>query len=867
MNPWKGNVAPAFFPALLVGAAAVAVPAGLALLYDSAPSNQTRITVVHSDPSQVERFADTVSVAVGDPATGLDLAKMPPANLDWQANISVPTISDFTLSLSYWKEGELIARHTVPVEPSQREVSIRVMGNPVGPIAFVETGAGFQMIQQNQQSFLKGVGFDYTRLDQNAQGQWFKYVDPMIANLGANAIRTYGIPWADGNVNTPGSPAYQAKDTSDMLAFAAQHNIKVLVGVFVDGSATNARVQQFIHLVQQDPNFSSVLGYCVGNEVALNLFPRVEQLVQLTKAQMTTPAQVRPVMTALPVVNAEFVPTVNQQIPSIDWLGINNFYGCYGNVCGGGYLNHQAAWLQQAGFKKPWAITEYYTYDLYAQDMPGQVLNGGNRYLLELNSTLNAQNYANSYTQYISSPSAMQAGCVGGFMLNFGPPHNSKLVASWLEPMTYTGPFTPFVNPPWNNGADKYFTLQAVDAIAQVYGGTVGPPGPQIVLGADQDLQGISCTWKATTTSPGQKLVPGQQGVTATVSASSALGLTFQWYLIGGSADGFSGDITGAGTNPQSYIAATSFFVGNGSTTQQGQVQTNTITFTVPNTTHLTNNYQLRVIVSDPNKKAATAVVGFAIGTPTASEGLAWRNNTSQASVVWFLQNGTVSSSANLGIPPSTVWVPSATGDVSGNGVSDLIWRNSQTGAIVIWFLDQNQHLISTASPGTVADASWQMVDAADANGDGTADILWFNTTTKLMVQWLLSPSGSVLQSRVIGTGPKGWSPRAARSINGSPIADILWQSSGATTQVAIWFMNSSGAVTSSRITGPAITSDWQLRTCARVFAAEQSAIFQHAGDGNVFYWRLATDGSLIATGSLGHISPEVWTAFGGCRF
>ncbi len=127
-------------------------------------------------------------------------------------------------------------------------------------------------------------------------------------------------------------------------------------------------------------------------------------------------------------------------------------------------------------------ITEYYSYDIQAPDMPYQVLNGGNKYMLELNSTLNAQNYANSYSKYIVSAAAKQAGSIGDFMLNYRPPHNSKLVASWLQPFAYSGAFTPFINPPWNKGADTYRRFAATDAIASLYGGSFGSVCPQIVL-------------------------------------------------------------------------------------------------------------------------------------------------------------------------------------------------------------------------------------------------------------------------------------------------------------------------------------------------------------------------------------------------
>lgn len=572
------------------------------------------IRVRHESIDHLLEFADSKRIVVDttEVARLADTGQIPISE-----EVTIPGVKSHArrVHVTYFKGSEVVGEAEAEVDLTDGNEVVSFHGNPVGPYALVSNDHGHHLTSSGQQMFIKGVGFDYTRFDQNSSGQWFKYVDPMIADLGANAIRTYGTPWTDGGANTPGSPAYQAQDVSAMLAFAAKHKITVLVGVFVDGSATDTRVQEFVQAIQNDRNFASVLGWCVGNEVGEPNFPRVEQLIKLIKAGMKSTKQVRPVMTALPAVSSGYIATINKTMPSLDWLGINVFYGCFDSAhCGGGYLNTQAASLANGGWKKPWVITEYYSYDIQAPDMPGQVLNGGNRYMLEANSTLNAQNYANSYSQYIASASAKKAGSVGGFMLNFGPPHNSKLVASWLEPLTYTGEFTPFVNPPWNHGADQYYRLEAVDAIAAIYGGRTGSQVPQIVLGADGDPQGITCTWKATLKSPGQKLAAGQSNVTASVMASSSQSLTFNWYLVGGNgADGYSGNIAGPGTNPQAYGQPTTIFLGNGTSAAQGKgVTQNTITFKVPSAT-TKNNYQLRVIVVDPRGGAATSSVAFAL--------------------------------------------------------------------------------------------------------------------------------------------------------------------------------------------------------------------------------------------------------------
>ncbi|HRI44424.1 MAG TPA: hypothetical protein PLL78_07630 [Fimbriimonadaceae bacterium] len=573
-----------------------------------------RVKIEYTSPGDVRRFATEYRLTPlahgGRPLRSSTTHRI-------EQSVEIPNVPGDAVALLFefiGGGGGIVGQTRVPVDFSDGAETVQLHGNPAGYVHFVENDSDTTIMIGSTSVFIAGVGFDYTQLDEVNPGQWMAYVDPGIANLGANCIRLYGLPWNSGGVTNPGSPAYQAQFTSDMLAYAAAHGMYVLVGVYVDGSATTSRVTDFVNLIQGDPNFSRVIGYCVGNEVDSGFFSTVNNLASTIKALQTTPAQVRPIMTALPSVSEGFVATIQAQMPNLDWLGVNTFYGHFDALhAGGGYLNTQAASLASGGWTKPWAITEYYSYDIQAPDMPNQVMNGASKgYMLECNSTLNAQNYANSYSQYIASADAKSKGSVGGFMLNYGPPHNSKLVASWLEPWAYTGQFTPFYNPPWNNGANQFIRFAATDAVAAIYGGSFPNPCPQIVLGADNDPQGISCSFKATLTGPGVAQAGGAQ-ITATVIAQDSETLSFMWYLIGGTSAGFNGDITAPGLNPQAYEEPTTYFLGTGvSTPGTGNQVSNTLTVDLPAPKNAaSNNYQLRVIVSDPSGGGATAAIGF----------------------------------------------------------------------------------------------------------------------------------------------------------------------------------------------------------------------------------------------------------------
>lgn len=564
-----------------------------------------RVRVRHDITSSIPVGVDQIRVtAIGRAGTTKSVAYPEDVELSVPGDVR-------EVRVEYLEAGVVVDTVDVEIDLSDGKEDIVLEGTPTAYVSFVKNDSGYQIKVGTQKLVIRGVGFDYTQLDQTANGQWFGYVQA-IAPTGANCIRLYGLPWTDSGV---GSPSYQYQFTSQMLAHAARNNLYVLVGVYVDGSATTSRVSQFVNLIQNDANFNRVIGYCVGNEVAAAYFPTVNSLASTIKTLFSQqPSRVRPIMSAFPAVSSGFVSSIKSAMPNLDWIGVNTFSGSFdASHSGGGYLNTQAQSLSSGGWAKPWAITEYYSYDIQAPDMPNQVLNGASKgYMLELNSTANAQNYANSYTNYIVSTEARSAGSVGGFVLNFGAPHNSKLVASWLEPFMYVGRFTPFVNPPWSGG-NQYLRLAAVDAVTRIYGGTVANPCPQIVLGTDGDPQGISCSFKATLSSGGVAQAGGAS-VQATVVARDAEPLTFAWYLVGGSAaSGYSGDITAPGKNPQAYEEPTTVYVGPGTSTSLGGSQTqNTVSFTLPTPQQAaSNNYQLRVVVSDPYGGAATAAIGF----------------------------------------------------------------------------------------------------------------------------------------------------------------------------------------------------------------------------------------------------------------
>jgi hypothetical protein len=123
--------------------------------------------------------------------------------------------------------------------------------------------------------------------------------------------------------------------------------------------------------------------------------------------------------------------------------------------------------------------------------------------------------------------------------------------------------------------------------------------------------------------------------------------------------------------------------------------------------------------------------------------------NTAGSTAAWLMNGTAVTSSAILSSDPT--WLVTRVADFSGDGKEDLLWRNTVVGQTAIWI--QNG-LGPTSSAVILADANWcAMPLAADFNGDGKADILWRNTSTGQTAIWLMNGTAA-LSSAIVLSDP-----------------------------------------------------------------------------------------------------------------
>lgn len=315
------------------------------------------------------------------------------------------------------------------------------------------------------------------------------------------------------------------------------------------------------------------------------------------------------------------IPNPKTQLPNIDIIGDNTFYGEFNGVGGGGGLRQSAGIIGNLGSNQAWAITEYYSYDI-----PGPVTQtiGSQTYTLELNSTLKGAEYLSNWNWIDTNlVGASKSTNLGGFVLNWAMPVFSGIQYYWKHSYIYPDAI------PGGTTIDGRTTTTALRnetqyQVAKAYSGSESGEKsllgtnlpPQIGTAGDSDPQGIfdanivssGSSWKWTQSASGTSVTAGQQ-ITASINVTDPDGdtMTLKWYLVGGQGRNLTASQPAGDWSSNGFFNSASQELTVVSATDSGAKQT--YVFNLPAGLPSGNVYQLRVIISDTNGNAATAAV------------------------------------------------------------------------------------------------------------------------------------------------------------------------------------------------------------------------------------------------------------------
>jgi hypothetical protein len=128
--------------------------------------------------------------------------------------------------------------------------------------------------------------------------------------------------------------------------------------------------------------------------------------------------------------------------------------------------------------------------------------------------------------------------------------------------------------------------------------------------------------------------------------------------------------------------------------------------------------------------------------------------------VTWYLSGTSLLSSVVLSPsgPLDPAWKVVAVDDLDRNGRPDLVMQHSTTGMIVIWFMNGVQLTRSAmTTPTGPLDPRWEVVAAADVNGDGRKDLIFQHAVTGQVLAWYMSGTTSTTSTMSTFFTPDGW--------------------------------------------------------------------------------------------------------------
>jgi len=194
---------------------------------------------------------------------------------------------------------------------------------------------------------------------------------------------------------------------------------------------------------------------------------------------------------------------------------------------------------------------------------------------------------------------------------------------------------------------------------------------------------------------------------------------------------------------------------------------------------------------------------------------LLWRQTGSGLLVIWYM-NGLYLDSSAYTYPnsvPDMNWVVEGTGDLSGDGRSDILWRNRVTGQLLVWAMDGRTRTSAVfLNPDRVADTQWYVAGIGDFNNDGRGDLLWRNTAGSLYV-WFMNgttrTSGAYLTPNFIDPA---WRIATVGDIDGDGRTDLIWRHSTGGWLTA-WFLNGTTLSRSAFLNPDRLTDmSWAIR-------------------------------------------------------
>jgi uncharacterized delta-60 repeat protein len=171
-----------------------------------------------------------------------------------------------------------------------------------------------------------------------------------------------------------------------------------------------------------------------------------------------------------------------------------------------------------------------------------------------------------------------------------------------------------------------------------------------------------------------------------------------------------------------------------------------------------------------------------------------WHNVNDGRLLFWYIDGDSLKGFQFLPYTMGPPWIVATTFDADGNGTQDIAYYNSTTGVARVMQHDNatvlGQYDIATLLPGT---GTLRVVAAGDANNDGDDELILFNSATGQIQAW--NVSGATVASTINYPDTQVTSPAynlvsTKTDFNNDGLKDLLWHNPTPTGVFSVWFMN-----------------------------------------------------------------------------
>jgi len=178
---------------------------------------------------------------------------------------------------------------------------------------------------------------------------------------------------------------------------------------------------------------------------------------------------------------------------------------------------------------------------------------------------------------------------------------------------------------------------------------------------------------------------------------------------------------------------------------------------------------------------AGWALVGVGDFRHNGDKGLVYSENSTGALAVIFYggPDGTILRDFSSLAAPGSGWTARAVADLNGDGHPDVVFVNKTTGQVDVYFFggQKGTSFLSRETVGPLSATGWNVVGAANLNGDGNTDLILQNTSTQqVLIQYLGGSKGTTVTAteELSADGFAGWTAAGMQDINGDGHPDLI---------------------------------------------------------------------------------------------